>query len=273
LGLAREWLARFKAEGVAAGLVDRSSRPHKLHRPTSAGCVEEIIALRRQRLCGKPIAGRVSASPATVSRVPRRAFLSRIRDIGPAEPVRRYERENPGELIHVDIKKLGWIDGIGHRVTDDHTRQSNRGERGEGLGREFAHVVIDDAPRIAFVEMKPDEKAVSAVARLKAAAAYYNSLGVMVSRAMTDNGSCYKAFDFRDACRDACRDLGLKHIRTKPDTPKTNGKAERFIQTARREWAYARPYTHSDRRTEDLPDGCMNIVGVDPTEKSTPKHL
>jgi transposase InsO family protein len=228
---AYKWLARFKAEG-AAGLADRSSRPRRLRRPTSLDCVNEIIALRRQRLCGKHIAKRVGVSPATVSRVLRRAGLSRMRDLDPVEPVRRYERTDPGEMI-----------------TGDRAGQSSRRARGEGLGWEFAHVAIDDASRIAFVQMKPDEKAVSAVAFLKDAVAYYESLGVTVSRVMTDNGSCYKAFDFRDACGK----LSLRHVRTRPYTPKTNGKAERFIQTALREWAYARPYTHSDRRNEHLP--------------------
>jgi transposase InsO family protein len=172
-----------------------------------------------------------------------------MRDLDPVEPVRRYERTDPGEMIHLDIKKLGRIDGVGHRITGDRAGQSSRRARGEGLGWEFAHVAIDDASRIAFVQMKPDEKAVSAVAFLKDAVAYYESLGVTVSRVMTDNGSCYKAFDFRDACRK----LSLRHVRTRPYTPKTNGKAERFIQTALREWAYARPYTHSDRRNEHLP--------------------
>jgi transposase InsO family protein len=243
-----KWVARFKAEG-AAGLADRSSRPRRLRRPTSLDCGNEIIALRRQRLCGKHIAKRVGVSPATVSRILRRAGLSRMRDLDPVEPVRRYERAHPGEMIHLDIKKLGRIDGVGHRITGDRTGQSNRRARGEGVGWEFAHVAIDDASRIAFAQMKPDEKAVSAVAFLKAAVAYYESLGVTVSRVMTDNGSCYKAFDFRDACRE----LGLRHVRTRPYTPKTNGKAERFIQTALREWAYARPYTHSDRRNKHLP--------------------
>jgi transposase InsO family protein len=244
----RKWTMRFAAEGLS-GLADRSSRPHRLHRPTPASQAEQIVALRRQRLSGQAIARQVGVSPATVSRILRRARLSRMRDLEPAEPVRRYERAHPGELIHIDIKKLGRIDGIGHRVTGDRTRQSNRRGRGEGLGWEFAHVCIDDASRLAIVQMKPDEKAPSAVAFLRAAVAYYERLGVTVTRVMTDNGSCYKAHAFRDACRD----LGLKHIRTKPYTPKTNGKAERFIQTALREWAYARPYDHSDRRTEELP--------------------
>jgi transposase InsO family protein len=138
-------------------------------------------------------------------------------DLDPVEPVRRYERATPGELIHIDIKKLGRIDGIGHRITGDRRGQSNRRGRGRGLGWQFAHVCVDDASRIAFAEMKRDETAASAVEFLGAAVAYYRNLGVAVARVMTDNGSCYKAIVFRDACRD----LGLKHIRTTPYTPRT----------------------------------------------------
>ena len=203
----------------------------------------ENLAVTTAGAQGKAIAKQAGVSPATVSRILRRARLSRMRDLEPVEPVRRYERARPGELIHIDIKKLNRFSEPGHRVTGDRS-----GGRSVGAGWEFAHVCIDDASRLAFVEMKPDEKAISAVAFLRAAVAYYQSLGVTVSRVVTDNGACYKAFAFRGACRD----LGLKHIRTKPYTPKTNGKAERFIQTALREWAYARPYHHSDRRTEEL---------------------
>jgi transposase InsO family protein len=244
---AHKWLARYKAEGPA-GLADRSSRPKKLHRQTSPAVAEQVIALRRQRLCGQHIAKQVGVSPATVSRILQRAGLSRLKDLDPPEPVRRYERHKPGELIHIDIKKLGRFHQIGHRITGDRKGQSNPRGRGQGAGWEFVHVCIDDASRIAFTMIMPDEKAVSAVPFLKAAVAYYKSLGITVARVMTDNGSCYKAFDFRNACKD----LELKHIRTKPYTPKTNGKAERFIQTALREWAYARAYNTSDERAQHL---------------------
>src|SRR6478735_1877898 len=163
---------------------------------------------------------------------------------GAAEPARRYERARPGELIHLDIKKLNRFREPGHRVTGDRSAG-----RSVGAGWEFAHVCIDDASRLAFVEIKPDETALSAVAFLRAAVAYYKGLGVSVARVMTDNGPCYKAHAFRHACRE----LGLRQIRTRPYTPRTNGKAERFIQTALREWAYARPYPHSERRAEELP--------------------
>jgi transposase InsO family protein len=238
------WVHRFRAEGVD-GLRDRSSRPHSLPSQTVPATCAAVEALRRQRHTGKQIATELKLSPATVSRILRRLGLNRMRDLEPAEPVRRYEREKPGEIIHIDIKKLGRFDRIGHRITGDRTGQSN----GRGVGWEFVHVCIDDHSRVAFSQILPDEKAESAIPFLKAAVAYYKSLGVTVTRVMTDNGSCYKAFAFRDACRD----LGIKHIRTKPYTPKTNGKAERFIQTALREWAYAQAYLTSDRRAEELP--------------------
>ncbi len=241
---ARKWWERFQAEGVA-GLQDRSSRPHRLNRPTPDAVVAQVEALRRQRFTGKHIAKLTGVSAATVSRVLRRAGISRLRDLEPAEPVKRYERPNPGELIHIDIKKLGRFDRVGHRITGDRRGQSNS----RGVGWEFVHVCIDDASRIAFTQIKPDEKAVSAVEFLKAAVAYYRSLGVKVARVMTDNGSCYKSFAFARACKR----LRLKHIRTKPYTPKTNGKAERVIQTALREWAYATAYPSSDQRAAELP--------------------
>ena len=240
----KKWVDRFKAEGPA-GLVDRSSRPHRLRNPTAPETQERIMALRRQRWTGQQAAHETGVSPATVSRILRRARLSRIRDLEPAEPVIRYERKKPGDMIHLDIKKLGRFERVGHRITGDRTAQSNS----RGIGWEFVHVCIDDNSRISFSQIFPDEKAVSAMAFLKAALAYYKGLGVSVARVMTDNGSCYKSHAFRDLCRD----LKLRHIRTKPYTPKTNGKAERFIQTALREWAYAKPYPSSDQRAAELP--------------------
>lgn len=240
----RKWVERYRTEG-AAGLRDRSSRPRRLYRPTPAAVVKRIEALRRQRWTGQRIAAELGVSPATVSRLLKRLGLNKLAALEPAEPVRRYERKTPGELIHIDIKKLGRFNRPGHRVTGDRTGQSNA----RGIGWEFVHVCIDDHARLAFSRILPDEKKDSAVAFLKAAVAYYRSLGITVERVMTDNGSCYKSFDFRDACRA----LGLRHIRTRPYTPKTNGKAERFIQTALREWAYARAYQTSDQRAEHLP--------------------
>jgi transposase InsO family protein len=249
---ARKWVSRFKAEGLG-GLQDRSSRPKKLRKPTSEDVAARIVALRRERRTGKHIARETGVSPATVSRVLKRAGLSRLKDLEPAEPARRYERKSPGELIHLDIKKLGRFNEIGHRITGDRRKQSSRrGEKGGqkwGAGWEYVHVGIDDASRLSFTQIHADEKAVSAVAHLKAAVAWYKSLGVTVARVMTDNGPCYTSRAFAKACKR----LRLKHIRTKPYTPKTNGKAERFIQTALREWAYARAYQTSEQRAEDLP--------------------
>jgi transposase InsO family protein len=241
---ARKWAERFRRSG-AEGLDDASSRPHRLRQPTPQALIDNIIGLRRQRFTGKHIAKLTGVSTATVSRILRRARLNRMRDLEPAEPVKRYERQNPGELIHIDIKKLGRFERVGHRITGDRRGQSNS----RGVGWEFVHVCIDDASRIAFTQIKPDEKAVSAVDFLKAAVAYYKSLGVKVDRVMTDNGPCYQSGAFARACKR----LRLKHIRTKPYTPKTNGKAERFIQTALREWAYAMAYPSSDQRAAELP--------------------
>jgi transposase InsO family protein len=240
----RKWVKRFGDEG-AAGLRDRSSRPHRLHRPTPPAAVERIEALRRQRWTGKQIAAAVGVSPATVSRVLKRLGLNRLEALDPAEPVRRYQRERPGELLHIDIKKLGKFNRVGHRITGDRRGQSNS----RGVGWEFVHVCIDDASRIAFSRIYPDEKKQSAVAFLKAAVAYYKSLGVTVERVMTDNGSCYRSRAFARACKR----LKLRHIRIRPYTPKTNGKAERFIQTALREWAYAVAYANSNQRRDELP--------------------
>jgi len=240
----RKWVARFKAEGEA-GLRDRSSRPHRTHRPTPARTVERIATLRRERWAGKRIAAATGVSPATVSRVLRRLGLSRLRDLEPAEPVRRYERARPGEMIHIDIKKLGRFERVGHRITGDRRGQSNS----RGVGWEYVHVCVDDHSRIAFTDIFPNEKAVSAVAFLHAAVRFHARLGITVERVMTDNGSCYKSHAFKAVCAA----LGLRHVRTKPYTPRTNGKAERFIKTALNEWAYARAYDNSFQRGEHLP--------------------
>jgi transposase InsO family protein len=240
----RKWVTRYRAEGPA-GLHDRSSRPHRLRRPTPQETVRKIEQLRRQRWTGKQIAAEAGVSPATVSRVLRRLGLNKLSALEP-EPVRRYERENPGELIHIDIKKLGRIGAVGHRITGRRTGVINRHH---GIGWEFVHVCIDDTFCVVFSWVMTDERKESAVNFLKAAVAYYEGLGVKVERVMTDNGSCYRSRAFGKACKA----LGLRHIRTKPYTPKTNGKAERFIQTSLREWAYARAYNTSDERTAELP--------------------
>jgi transposase InsO family protein len=239
----RKWLKRFKVEGLA-GLQDRSSRPQRLYRPTAQPVIDRIEALRRQRLTGQAIAAETGVSAATVSRVLKRLGLNRLSALEPAEPPRRYQRERPGELVHIDIKKLGKFNRIGHRITGDRTGQSNS----RGVGWEFVHVAIDDCSRIGFSRIMRTERQGCAIAFLKAVVAYYKSLGVTVERIMTDNGSCYRSRTFRNACRR----LGIRHIYTRPYTPRTNGKAERFIQTALREWAYARAYDTSQQRAAEL---------------------
>jgi transposase InsO family protein len=241
-----KWVERFRVDGVE-GLHDRSSRPLSSPSQTTPAAYAAVEALRRERHTGKQIAAEVGVSPATVSRILRRLGLNRLSALEPAEPVRRYERENPGELIHIDIKKLGRIGSVGHRITGRYPGVINRHL---GIGWEFVHVCIDDASRVAFVQVLPNQRKESAVAFLETAVAYYASLDVTIERVMTDNGSCYRSKTFRAACKR----LGLRQIFTKPYTPKTNGKAERFIQTALREWAYARAYHNSDQRSAELPN-------------------
>jgi transposase InsO family protein len=238
-----KWVKRFRAEGVD-GLRDRSSRPHSSPSQTPPATCASVEMLRRQRRTGKHIAAEVKVSAATVSRILRRLGLNRIRDLEPAEPVRRYEREKPGQLIHIDIKKLGRFVRPGHRVTGDRQKGESR-----GAGHEFVHVAIDDASRLAFSQIRPNEQKESAIAFLEAVVIHFRGLGIEVTGIMTDNGSCYRARAFAKACKK----LDLKHIFTKPYRPQTNGKAERFIQTALREWAYAQAYPTSDRRAEELP--------------------
>jgi transposase InsO family protein len=240
----RKWVARFEAEG-GAGLQDRSSRPRSLHRPTPVGTQAAIMALRRQRLTGAQIARDLAVSPATVSRVLRRHGLSRIRDLEPPEPVRRYEREQPGELIHIDIKKLGRFARTGHRITGDRTRQSS----GRGIGWEYLHLAVDDHSRLAYSEIHPDETRASCLAFLFNALRFFRRHGIAVERVMTDNGPAFKSRRYAKALRR----LTIKHKRTRPYTPKTNGKVERFVQTSLREWAYARAYDTSEQRRAELP--------------------
>ncbi|MFD1304199.1 IS481 family transposase, partial [Methylobacterium marchantiae] len=240
----RKWVARFAAEG-AAGLQDRSSRPHRLHRPTPAQTREAIVALRRQRLTGQQIARDLAVSPATVSRVLRRQGLSRIHNLEPPPPVQRYERERPGELIHIDIKKLGRFERVGHRITGERTGQS----KSRGIGWEYLHLAVDDHSRLAYSEIQPDEKRGSCLTFLCNALRFFRSHGITVERVMTDNGSAFKSRRYTKALRW----LGIAHKRTRPYTPKTNGKVERFVQTSLREWAYARAYDTSDQRGEELP--------------------
>ena len=239
---AYRWLRRYRNEGQA-GLRDRSSRPHRSPRRTPKPVVARVIVLRRQRWTGRRIAAYLGVSAATISRVLRRAGLQRLADLEPAPPVQRYEHPRPGDLLHLDIKKLGRFEQAGHRVTSDRT------QRCRGAGWEFVHVAIDDHTRLAFSQILSDERSSSAVAFLRAAVAYYRLLGVRIRRLLTDNGSCYRSHAFRKACRR----LGIRQCFTRPYTPRTNGKAERFIQTALREWAYARSYHSSQQRAAHLP--------------------
>lgn len=239
---ARKWLARFRAEGLA-GLQDRSSRPHRVRQPTPPETVAAIETQRRQRLTGQQIARDLGVSPATVSRVLRRLGLSRIASLEPAEPVRRYERAAPGELVHIDIKKLGCFERTGHRITGD--RQGNS----RGVGWEYLHLAIDDHSRLAYSEIFPDEKRGSCLRFLFNALRFFRRHGIAVERVMTDNGSAFKSRRYAKALRR----LAIAHKRTKPYTPKTNGKAERFVQTSLREWAYAKAYETSQQRRRELP--------------------
>ena len=241
---ARKWLDRFRAEGLA-GLQDRSSRPHRLREPTPAATIAAIEAQRRQRFTGQQIARDLAVSPATVSRVLRRLGLNRIASLEPAAPVRRYERETPGELIHIDIKKLGRFERTGHRITGDRTGQS----KSRGIGWEYLHLAIDDHSRLAYSEIFPDEKRGSCLRFLCNALRFFRRHGIEVERVMTDNGSAFKSKRYAKALRR----LGIRHRRTRPYTPKTNGKAERFVQTSLREWAYAKAYETSAQRRRELP--------------------
>ena len=243
----RKWRDRYAAEG-AAGLIDRSSRPHRSPSRLGEPAEDEILALRRQRLTGPSIARRLDRPVSTIGVVLRRNGLGRLRSLDPRPAVIRYQRERPGELIHIDIKKLGRIDGIGHRITGDRTGQSNRRGVGRGLGWEYVHVAVDDASRLAYSELLPDERKASAVAFTARAIDWFASHGAPVERVMTDNGSAYKSHVFRDLL--ATR--GVQHKRTRPYTPRTNGKAERFIQTSLREWAYAQPFASSAERAETM---------------------
>ena len=239
---AYKWLARFRAEGLA-GLHNRSSRPQRSPRTTHPLRVARVLALRRRKLPAFQIARLAKLSKAAVSRFLRR-HAARLTALEPPPPIRRYERADPGDLIHFDIKKLARIERLGHRITGDRQRDHVR-----GVGWEFLHIAIDDHSRLAFAQLLPDESARSAIAFLHAALAFFQKYGVQTKRIYSDNGSCYRAH----AMRDAVLALDLKHRFTRPYTPKTNGKAERFIQTSLREWAYAHAYSHSDQRSDRLP--------------------
>jgi transposase InsO family protein len=237
-----KWLARIEAEGPE-GLFDRSSRPKRSPTAISPGWQQLVLELRRSRMTGAAIAARLKIPRATVARVLKRHGLERLKKLDPPVPIRRYERSRPGELVHLDIKKLGRVKGLGHRIT------GNRVHKNRGIGWEFVHVCVDDYTRLAYVEVLEDEKGVTAVGFLRRAVEWFAERGVKVERVMTDNGSGYVSKDFGAAVAE----IRARHIRTRPYTPRTNGKAERFIQTMLREWAYGRPFLTSYRRRAALP--------------------
>jgi transposase InsO family protein len=241
---ARKWLARWRNEG-RTGLENRSSRPRNIANRLAEPSIALIEHLRRAcRLTGEAIAAKLALARSTVAGWLTRRGLGRLASLTETAPVRRYQRERPGELIHLDIKKLGRFARTGHRITGE-----RRGHRSEGAGWDFLHVAVDDATRLAYVEVLADEKRMSTTGFLVRALRWFKQRGIKVERVMTDNGSGYVAKLFRKALRM----LRIRHIRTRPYTPKTNGKAERFIQTLMREWAYAVAFNSSDARTQDLP--------------------
>jgi len=237
---AAKWTRRYRQQGPA-GLPDRSSRPLRSPRRTAPALVQRVEELRRQRFTGWHIAQATGLSRATVSRILRRLGLHRLRFLEPAAPVIRYEHAAPGDLLHLDIKHLG-------RFTDIAVRGDGRRRGKHHRGWEYLHVAVDDHSRIAFSQVLPNFTAASAVAFLRAAVNSYSQLGIRIRRLLTDNGHCYRSGAFREA-RLA---LGLGHHFTRPYTPRTNGKAERFIQTALREWIYARAYHTSEQRNEQM---------------------
>ena len=238
---AGKWVRRFREHGHA-GLRDRSSRPHRLPRCTVAERVARVEQLRRERRTGVQIAQATGLSRATVSRILTRLKLNRIHMLEPKIPIVRYEYPAPGDMIHIDIKKLARIRKPGHRIT------GNPQDETRGAGWEFLYVAVDDHSRLAYVAMMPDEKATSASHFLLAAAAYFTRHRFRLLRVMTDNGPCFIA----DLFKTTCQHLQIRHVRTRIYTPRTNGKAERFIQTAIREWAYARLYQNSQERNQHL---------------------
>lgn len=234
---AYKWLKRFKEEG-REGLTDRSSRPRGCPHATPRTIVEQVIEQRRSRQTYRQIARQLTVAPSTIARLLRRAGLHRLAELEPALPQNRYEYAQPGQLLHLDIKKLGRFRQPGHRVTGNRQVHSN------GSGWEYVHLAIDDHSRVAFGSIEPDERGISACKALMQAVRYYRSLGVRFERVLTDNGACYRSRHFRRLLRR----LGMRHLRTRPYTPRTNGKAERLVQTTLREWAYARSYASSQQR-------------------------
>jgi transposase InsO family protein len=248
---ARKWVARYRVEGEL-GLFDRSSAPRSIPHRTSEQRTEVIAALRRLRMTGPEIAEVLGMACSTVSGVLKRIGLGKLSRLEPAEPPNRYERRHAGELLHIDVKKLGRIErGAGHRITGKPRQNPTRGPRGHRhsiVGWEFVHVSVDDYSRLAHAQVLADQKATSAIAFLRSAIAFYAAHGVKVKAVMTDNGSAYISVLHAVACRT----LRIRHIRIRPRRPRTNGKAERFIRTMLREWAYGAIYANSTERAAAL---------------------
>ena len=249
---ARRWLKRWREEGPA-GLLDRSSAPRRIPHKTPPERVAEIVRLRRLRMTAAEIAVALRTALSTVSAVLKRVGLGKRSRLEPPEPPNRYESRRPGELVHIDVKKLGRILRPGHRVTGDRRSQrkttytADRRRIGDA-GWESVHVCVDDHSRLAYAEVLADEQAVTAAGFMRRAVAFFAAHGVEVERVMTDNGAPYRS----QLHADVCRELGLRHLRTQPYRPRTNGKAERFIQTLLREWAYGRWFNTSAARTAAL---------------------
>lgn len=238
---AYKWLARYRLLGEA-GLQDRTCRPTHCPHALAPAQVDQVLQQRRERKTYRQIADDLKVGHSTIARIVRRAGLHRLAELEPKAPVIRYQYPQPGGMLHLDIKKLGRFRQAGHRVTGDRTQTS------PGAGWEYVHVAIDDHSRVAFSSLHPDERASSACRALIAALRYYRDLGIGFQRVLTDNGTCYRSKLFARTIRR----LKLKHYRTRPYTPRTNGKAERFIQTALREWAYAYRYDSSEQRAAHL---------------------
>ncbi len=238
---ARKWIERYRAEGDA-GLLDRSSAPRSIPHRTSKEVVSRVLSLRHKRLVAWAIAQQLGLPRSTVGAILRRHGLGRLSALDPKQPVIRYERDNPGELIHLDTKKLARIQGIGHRIHGDRRRMSR------GVGWEFAHLAIDDHTRLSYVEVLPDEGGSTTAFFLKRALGFFARHRIRVERLLTDNGNGYRSKDFEAVCAEA----GIRHHWTRPYTPRTNGKAERLVQTLLREWAYVRAYRSSIERTRSL---------------------
>ena len=237
-----KWLSRYRHEHEL-GLLDRSSRPHRQPGALPEDWRQQILTLRRCRLTGAQIAERLRLAHSTVSRILQRAQLGKLRSLEPPEPVVRYEKRIPGQLLHIDVKKLGRIHGIGHRITGD------RSKRARGVGWEYVHVCVDDCSRLAYAEVLDGETAEDALGFFYRALAFYRRHGVRVRGLMTDNAKAYLSHAFQAACQRH----RIRHVTTRPYRPRTNGKAERFIQTLLREWAYVRAYSSSFRRRQALP--------------------